>query len=88
VNPALVTAREGSPPAVVIGKVREAERDDMWSFVSRKKPPWWLWEALAHQTGRGVVYGFGRREEQALLHLKGLLAPLGSRRFYPDGWGA
>jgi insertion element IS1 protein InsB len=35
-----------------------------------------------------VAYGFGRREDQALLHLKGLLAPLGSRRFYTDGWGA
>jgi insertion element IS1 protein InsB len=88
VNPALVTAREGSPPAVVIRKVREAELDEMWSFVGRKKQPRWLWEALDHRTGRVVAYVFGHREDQALLELKALLAPLGIRRFYTDGWGA
>ena len=45
-NPTLVTAREGSSPAVVIRKVKEAELDEMWSFVSSKKHPRWLWEAL------------------------------------------
>jgi len=52
VNPALTTAREGLLPAVVIHKVKEAELDEMWSFVGSKKRPWWLWEALDHQTGR------------------------------------
>jgi insertion element IS1 protein InsB len=88
VNPALVTASEGPPSAVVIRKVKEAELDEMWSFVGRKQQPRWLWEALDHHTGRVVAYVFGRREDQALLHLKGLLAPLGIRRFYTDGWGA
>ena len=58
------------------------------SFVGSKKRPRWLWEALERQTGRVVAYVFGRREDQALLRLKGLLAPLGIRRFYTDGWGA
>jgi insertion element IS1 protein InsB len=35
-----------------------------------------------------VAYVFGRREDQALLKLKALLAPLGIRRYYTDGWGA
>jgi len=88
VTPALVTAREGSSPAVVIRKVQAAELDELWSFVSNKKHPRWLWEALDHQTGRIVAYTFGRRADRALLKLKALLEPLGIRRFYTDGWGA
>ena len=87
-NPALGTAREGSLPAVVIHKVKEAELDEMWSFVGSKKQPRWLWEALDHQTGRIVAYTFGRRADRALLKLKALLEPFGIRRFYTDGWGA
>jgi insertion element IS1 protein InsB len=88
VNPALVTAREGSPSAVVIHKVQEAELDEMWSFVGSKKQPRWLWEALDHQTGKILAYTFGRRADRVLLKLKALLAPFGIRRFYTDGWGA
>src|SRR5262245_21820733 len=88
VNPALVTAREGAPPAVVLREVKGAELDEMWSFVGRKQQPRWLWEALDHQTGRLVAYVFGRREDRALVKLKALLAPFGIRRFYTDGWGA
>ena len=87
-NPALGTAREGSLPAVVIHKVKEAELDEMWSFVNSKKQPRWLWEALDHQTGRIVAYTFGRRADRALVKLKALLEPFGIRRFYTDGWGA
>ena len=87
-NPVLGTAREAAPPAVVLHKVKEAELDEMWSFVGGKKHPRWLWGALDHQTGRIVAYVFGRRADRALVRLKTLLAPLGIRRFYTDGWGA
>jgi insertion element IS1 protein InsB len=72
----------------MIRKVKEAELDEMWSFVGRKQQPRWLWEALDHQTGRVVAYVFGRREDRALVKLKAVLAPFGIRRFYTDGWGA
>jgi insertion element IS1 protein InsB len=88
VNPALVTDSEGSPSAVVIHKVKEAELDEMWSFVGSKKQPRWLWEALDHQTGKILAYTFGRRADRVLLKLKALLEPFGIRRFYTDGWGA
>jgi insertion element IS1 protein InsB len=88
VNPTLGSARGGSPPAVVIYKVKEVELDEMWSFIGSKKQPRWLWEALDHQTGRIVAYTFGRRADRVLLKLKALLAPFGIRRFYTDGWGA
>jgi insertion element IS1 protein InsB len=88
VNPALVTASEGPSPAVVIHKVKEAELDEMWSFVGCKKPPRWLWEALDPLTGQIVAYTFGRRADRALLKLKVFLEPFGIHRFYTDGWGA
>ena len=66
---------------MVIRKVKEAELDEMWSFVGGKKHPRWLWEALDHRTGRIVAYTFGRREDQALLKLKALLEPLGHSSF-------
>jgi insertion element IS1 protein InsB len=88
VNPALVLGGEGAAPAVVVHKVEGAEVDEMWSFVGRKQHPRWLWGALDHQTGRILAYVFGRREDQALLQRKALLAPFGIRRFYTDGWGA
>jgi insertion element IS1 protein InsB len=81
-NPALVSAGEGSPRAVVIRRVKEAELDKMWSCVGGKKHPRWLWGALDHQTGRILAYVFGRREDQAFLKLKALLEPFGIRRFY------
>ena len=87
-TPALVPGGEGGAFAVMIHKVAEAELDEMWSFVGRKKHPRWLWEALDHQTGRIVAYTFGRRADRVLLKLKALLEPFGIRRFYTDGWGA
>jgi insertion element IS1 protein InsB len=87
VNPALVSNGDGAMPAVIVHKVVDAELDEMWSFVSRKREPRWLWGALDHQTGRIVAYVFGRREDRAFLALKALLAPAGIRRFYTDGWG-
>jgi insertion element IS1 protein InsB len=88
VNPALVLGREGAAPAVVVRKVEGAEVDERWSFVGRKQHPRWLWGALDQQTGRILAYVFGRREDQARLQRKALLAPFGIRRFYTDGWGA
>ena len=87
-NPALVPGGGGVAPAAVVRKVEEAELDEMWSFVGRKKHPRWLWGALDHQTGRILAYVFGRREDQALLKLKALLEPFGIRCYYTDGWGA
>ena len=66
---------------MVICKVKGAELDEMWSFVGAKQKPRWLWEALNHQTGRIVAFIFGRRADQALLHLKALLERFGIRRF-------
>ena len=56
--------------------------------MGKKQALRWLWHALDHRTGEILAYVFGRREDQAFLELKALLAPFGIRRFYTDGWGA
>jgi insertion element IS1 protein InsB len=39
---------------VVRQRVDEAEVDEMWSFVGKKKEPRWLWHAIDHHTGQGL----------------------------------
>ncbi len=65
-----------------------SELDEMWSFVVRKSNPRWLWHAIDHHTGAVLAYGFGRRQDEVFLKLKGLLEPFGITRYYTDGWGA
>ena len=73
---------------VEIHRVETAEIDEMWSYVGKKKAPRWLWRALDHQTGKVLVYVFGRRKDAVLRELKQLLEPFGISRFYTDHWGA
>jgi len=72
---------------VVIHKVDEAEVDEMWSFVKKKKEQRWLWHAIDHQTGKVLAYVFGRRKDEVFLQLKALLAPFGITRYYTDHLG-
>ena len=66
----------------------EAEVDEMWSFVGRKKDQRWLWHAIDHRSGQVLASVFGRRQDEVFLKLKALLEPFGITRFYPDYWGA
>jgi insertion element IS1 protein InsB len=79
-NPEEVTVR--------IRLADEAEVDEMWSFVGRKKDQRWLWHAIDHRTGKVLAYVFGRRQDEVFVQLKALLEPFGIRRFYTDYWGA
>ena len=54
---------------VTIRRVEEAEVDEMWSFVGKKKNPRWLWHAIDHHTGAVLAYAFGRREDEVFLML-------------------
>ncbi len=65
-----------------------SELDEMWSFVSRKSNPRWLWHAIDHHTGVVLAYVFGRRKDEVFLKLKALLKPFGITRYYTDYWGA
>ena len=65
-----------------------SELDEMWSYVSKKVEPRWLWHAIDHASGTVLAYVFGRRQDTVFLQLKALLEPFGITRFYTDGWGA
>jgi insertion element IS1 protein InsB len=73
---------------VVIRLAEEAEVDEMWSYVRRKKEPRWLWHAIDHRSGQVLAYVFGRRQDEVFLKLQALLEPFGITRYYTDYWGA
>ncbi len=68
--------------------VEESELDEMWSYVSSKKNPRWLWHAIDRSTGQVLAYVFGRRKDKVFLQLKKLLLPFGIKHYCTDGWGA
>ena len=73
---------------VIVRQVKDAEIDEMWSFVGKKRQQRWLWHAIDHHTGKVLAYVFGRRKDTVFLQLKALLAPFGISRFDTDDWGA
>jgi insertion element IS1 protein InsB len=73
---------------VVIRLADEAEVDEMWSYVGRKKDQRWLWHAIDHHSGKVLAYVFGRRQDEVFLKLKRLLEPFGITKYYTDYWGA
>ena len=73
---------------MVIRIAEEAEVDEMWSFVRRKKAPRWLWHAIDHRSGKVLAYVFGRRQDEVFLKLQALLEPFGITKYYTDSWGA
>jgi insertion element IS1 protein InsB len=88
VNQPLLQGLHPSHVEVLLQRVGEAEVDEMWSFVGKKKEPRWLWHAIDHGTGKVLAYVFGRRKDEVFLQLKALLTPFGLTRYYTDSWGA
>lgn len=88
VNTALLSTRKRDEITVGIERAGEAEMDEMWSFVGKKKEQRWLWHAIDHLTGAILAYVFGRRQDEVFLKLKGLLEPFGLTQYYTDHWGA
>jgi insertion element IS1 protein InsB len=88
VNDRLLTRLNPDEVEVVIRLADEAEVDEMWSFVQRKKEQRWLWHAIDHRSGQVLAYVFGRRQDEVFLKLKALLEPFGITRYYTDYWGA
>jgi insertion element IS1 protein InsB len=72
---------------VVIRLADEAEVDEMWSYVGRKKDQRWLWHTIDHRSGKILAYVFGRRQDEVFLKLKALLEPFSITTYYTDYWG-
>lgn len=87
-NQTLLRLSHPSEMDVTIYRVDDAEVDELWSFVQRKKEPRWLWHAIDHRSGQVLAYVFGRRQDEAFLKLKKLLEPFGITRYHTDYWGA
>ena len=79
-NQSLLHTLEPNTVEVVIRRVEDAEVDDMWSFVGKKKHQRWLWHAIDHQTGTVLAYVCGRRKDDVFVKLKALLEPFGITR--------
>ena len=73
---------------IIIRLADEAEMDEMWAYVGKKHEQRWLWHAIDHRSGNVLAYVFGRRKDEVLLKLKGLLEPCGIMRYSTDDWGA
>ena len=87
-NQALLDTLPPDEVDVVIQRAEEAEVDEMWSYVGKKKTPRGLWHAIDHRSGQVLAYVFGRRKDEVFLKLKALLEPFGITRYYTDSWGA
>ncbi len=66
----------------------EAELDEMWSYVEKKKNQRWLWYAIDHKTRTILAYVFSKRKDKVFKKLKKALKKFGIKRFFTDDWGA
>jgi insertion element IS1 protein InsB len=73
---------------VSIRRADEAEVDEVWSFVGKKKAPRWLWQAIAHWSGRVLASVFDQRQDKVCVKVKALLEPFGITRYHTEYWGA
>ena len=87
-NRPLLNTRHPDEVDVVIQRAEEAEVDEMWSYVGKKREPRWLWHAIDHRSGHVLAYVLGRRKDEVFLQRKALLEPFGITRYYTDSWGA
>jgi IS1 transposase len=72
-NQPLLNALHPDEVDVVIQRVEEAEVDEMWSYVGKKREPRWLWHAIDHRSGQVLAYVLGRRKYEVLYGLLGRL---------------
>ena len=87
-NRRLLALLDPDEVTVVIRVAEEAEVDEMWSFVGKKREPRWLWHAIDHRSGKVLAYVIGRRQDAVFLKRKALVEPFGIRRYETDYWGA
>jgi insertion element IS1 protein InsB len=88
VNRLLLSTLPPDEVEVMSQRAEEAEVDEMWSYVGKKREPRWLWHAIDHRSGQVLAYVLGRRKDEVFLKLKALLEPFGITRYYTDYWGA
>lgn len=76
-------ARE-TPGPPVPKRLGEAELDEMWSFIDKKRRQCWLWYAFSPRTQE--IYVLGRWTDESLARLPEKLEECRITRFYSDDW--
>jgi len=66
---------------VVIRLAAEADVDELWAFVGKKREPRWRWHALDPRRGPVLAYGLGRRTDEVFLRRKAVREPFGLTRY-------
>jgi IS1 family transposase/transposase-like protein len=84
VNYDYIHRRQNEDITVEVVSVKEAEMDEMWSFVGDKSHQYWLWWAIDHATGEPLAFHFGTREHENLDELLSLLKPFNIKVVYSD----
>lgn len=64
------------------------ELDEQWSYVGKKSEQRWLWYAWSPHFKRVFAYTLGRRVDDCLKQLLGLLERFRFRLYCTDDWGA
>ena len=77
-----MSAPDPAPPK----RLSDAELDEMWSFIGRKRRQCWLWYAFAPRTREVIGYVLGRRTDESLARLLEKLSECRITRFYSDDW--
>ena len=72
---------------VVIRLAEEAEVDEQWSFVGKKKAQRWLWHAIDHRSGTVLAYVFGRLKDEVFLEAQGVAGALWDYTILHGLWG-
>jgi IS1 family transposase/transposase-like protein len=67
-------------------RLSDAEVDEMWSFIGKKRRQCWLWYAFSPKTKQIIGYVLGRRTDESLARLLCKLAQCRITRFYTDDW--
>jgi len=64
VNQRLLNALNPEQVEVVMRLADEAEVDEQWSCMGKKRFQRWLWHAIDHGTGKILAYVFGRCQDR------------------------
>jgi IS1 family transposase len=75
-----------TPEPALPKRLPDAELDEMWSFIGKKRRQCWLWYAFSPKTKEIIGYVLGRRTDESLERLLARLAPCRITRFYSDDW--
>ncbi len=75
-----------TPEPALPKRLVDAEVDEMWSFIGKKRRQCWLWYAFAPRSKEIIGYVLGRRTDESLARLLEKLSSCHITRFYSDDW--